>query len=258
MFQAERQKRICDIINEKKSVKVSELSQLLGTSEVTVRKDLDELSARKMIVRTHGGAVAMYSVAEAVSVSELIRSNKNIEAKRKIAELAYDNIRDNETIFLDGSSTVHELANLIAKGGIKNLQIITTSLLNVAALGEKENVKVIMLAGEVNYRHQNVLSHLTVSLINSMRVDKCFIGINGIDAEFGFSSPDFLESEIKASMLHSSMKSFILADDSKFGKTFLAKVDAECDCIITSKRIHGFDYDKLDTEVMFADEIEKF
>lgn len=257
MFQEERQKKICDIINERKSVKVSELSGLLGISEVTVRKDLDELSESKKIVRTHGGAIAMYSVGESVSVSELIRSNKNIEAKRKIAALAYKDIKDNETIFLDGSSTVYELTNLIAKGGIKNLQIITTSFLNVAALSEKEDVTVIMLAGEVNYKQQNVLSHLTVSLINGMRVDKCFIGINGIDMEFGYSSPDFLESEVKGAMLCSSMKSFVLSDESKFGKTFLARVNAKCDCIITSKKVPGFDYDKLDTEVLFATEDDK-
>jgi len=254
MFQEERQNRILEIVKEKDSVKVAELSEILEISGVTIRKDLDELSERGKLIRTHGGAVALQSVSEAISVSDLIKNNKNVEAKRRIAKIAYQHIEDKQTIFTDGSSTVYELAKLIAGGNKKNIQIITTSLLIADVFENNDNITTIMLAGKINYKHKTVLGQLTISLVNSMRVDKCFVGMNGIEEEFGLSSPDFEESELKAAMIKSSRESYVLADDSKFGRTYLAKVDANPNYIITSSKIPDFDYEMLDSKVIVADE----
>lgn len=255
MFPEERKQKIYDLVCAKKSIKVSELSQLLDISEVTIRKDLDELHRQNKLMRTHGGAIAMYSVGAAVSALELIQSNKNIEEKKRIAQLAYSHVKDKDTIFVDGSSTVYELVKLIAAGKRKNLMIITTSLLTVNALADCDNVTVMMLGGEINYEHYNVQGHITSLVINSLRADKSFIGINGIDEAFGYSTPRFADAEQKAAMLRASMQAFILADRTKFGKTYLAKVDADCDYIITDAKLPGYSYEWLDEKcaVCFAD-----
>lgn len=259
MFPEERKQKICDIVNESGSAKVTELSQLMNISEVTIRRDLEELDQQKKLVRTHGGAIAMYSVGSEISAPELILSNKNVEEKRSIAALAYSLICDKDTIFADGSSTVHELIKLIAAGEKQDLLIIATSIVTVNALSECKNVKVIMLGGEINYRHNHVEGALTTKAIRSLRADKCFIGINGIDETFGYSTPRFPEAEQKAEMINASIQSFILADESKFGKVYLAKVDANCDFIITNSRNPDYAYDALAEKcrVLFADDWPK-
>jgi len=259
MFPEERKQRICDLVNERQSVKVTELSQLMGISEVTIRRDLEELSGQKRILRTHGGAIAMYSVGSEISAAELILSHKNIEEKRGIAALAYVLINEKDTIFVDGSSTVHELIKLIATGDKKQLIIVTTSMTTVGALAGSSNVKVIMLGGEINYHHNHVEGYLTTEAIKNLRADKCFIGINGIDETFGYSTPRFPEAEQKSAMIRSAIQSFVLADKSKFGNTYLARLSVECDYIITDGRKRDYDYGWLADRctVLFASECEK-
>ena len=185
--------------------------------------------------------------------------HKNYEEKMLVARAAYSLLNEKDTLFMDGSSTVHELVKLIAEGEKKHLYIITSSLSTVSALSECESITVIMLAGEVNYRHNHVEGHLTMEGIRSMRADKCFIGINGIDASFGFSTPRFVDADMKDLMITSSLQSFILADHSKFGSVYMAKVTDQCNTLITDTRIDDYDYKWLDgrCNVLFADEMVK-
>jgi len=255
MFAEERQQAIYDMVCKKRSVKVTELSQLLKISEVTVRRDLEELHNQNKILRTHGGALAKYSVANEVSAPELISSHKCAEEKRKIAELAYTFVKDNDTIIADGSSTVYELIKLIAVGKRKHIKVITSSLLVMSTLAACCEVKVIMAGGEVNYRHNNLEGHITKEVIKNLRADKCFIGVNGIDEKFGYSTPRFEDAESKALMVESGIESFVLADNTKFDKTYLARINVRCNYLITDTRLAGYDYEWLlgQTKVLFAD-----
>ncbi|WP_313018749.1 DeoR/GlpR family DNA-binding transcription regulator [Acetoanaerobium noterae] len=246
MYPEERREKICEIVNAKKTVRVSELGELLETSEVTIRRDLEELHKRNLLVRTHGGAVASYSVSQEPSAIEFIRTNERVEEKRIIAEIAYRQILEGETIFLDGSSTVYELAKIIAEGSKSQLRIITASLTNANAFERSDNANVLILGGDINRRHNNLEGYLTNMNIRNLRADKCFVGINGIDEGFGFSTTNFPEAEQKMEMIKSSIKSYVLADHSKFGKSYMAKVDADCDFIITNKKIREYNYDWLD------------
>lgn len=259
MFPEERKQKIYSLVKENQSMKVTELSYLLGISEVTVRRDLVDLDRKKLLIRTHGGAIAMHSVGNEISAPELILSNKNINEKKKIAIAAYSKICDHDTIFVDGSSTVHELIRMIDTGPKKDLLIIATSLVTVNALAESKNAKVILLGGEMNYRHNHVEGTLTTKAIRSLRADKCFIGINGIDETFGYSTPRLAEAEQKESMIASSIQSFILADSSKFGKVYLAKVGNECSFVITETRSAEYNYDSIMgiSTVLFADEYDE-
>jgi Bacterial regulatory proteins, deoR family./DeoR-like helix-turn-helix domain. len=253
MFAEERQQKIYDIICKKRSVKVSELSKMLNISAVTIRRDLDELQKQNRIIRTHGGAMVAYSVGRAIKWKDLI--SQNSELKQKIAHVAYDQICEHDTILLDSSSTVYELVKLIAQGNKGNLRIITTSILAVQALSNCKNCNVMIVGGDINYNHDTVEGCVAARFIKDIRVDKCFIGINGIDEKFGFSTPRYEDAEIKSSMIASSVKSFILADHTKFGKVYLAKVDP-CSCLITDCKVPDFSYNLLEkkTDIIFADE----
>ena len=251
MFAEERQEAIYNIVCQKHSVKVAELSQLLDISEVTIRRDLDELQRQNRVLRTHGGAVAAYSVGRAVSSGELI--SKNSDLKHQIAMRAYEYINDYDTLLLDSSSTVFELAKLIASEQKTHLRIITTSLLAVQTLSSCRSFKVMIVGGEMNYTHNTVEGYIASQFIKNIRVDKSFIGINGIDENFGFSTPRYEDAEIKSLMSNSAVESFVLADHSKFGKVYLAKVEASS-CLITDTQLPDFSYDMLsdDLSVIFS------
>ena len=256
MLPNERLQRICDLVNEKGAARVTELSELLDVSEVTIRRDLEYLSREKRLQRTHGGALSLQPVGDEITAPELIRSHRHVEEKRLIAQVAYDMINEKDTLFMDGSSTVNELAKLIAREDRKRLCVITPSLSTVAALAGCSTVSVVMVGGEVNYRLGHVEGNLATEAIRNMRADKCFIGINGIDQSFGFSFPRLTEIDLKCGMIRSSRKSIVLADHTKFGRVYMARLNTRCDCVITDTRIRDYDYQWLMDEcaVLFADE----
>ena len=182
--------------------------------------------------------------------------NECSEEKKVIAERAYDFIKDKDTIFADGSSTVYALIKLIVSGKKKNIIIITTSMLIVNTLEACKNCKVIAVGGEVNYRNNCYEGYIAKSIIESLRADKCFLGINGIDKKFGFSTPRFEDAEIKKLFIENSNQSFLLADHTKFDKAYLTQVTSDCDYLITDTRDSNIDYDWLvnRTKLIFADE----
>ena len=122
MFSEERKEKILEIVNRKKSVKVSELSEVLKTSEVTVRRDLDELHNEQKLYRTHGGALILNHGQYELPWQEL--AVLQIEEKRKIAKRAVKYVCDNDVIILDDSTTALELAKLIAAGSYNNLTVV--------------------------------------------------------------------------------------------------------------------------------------
>lgn len=255
MFAEERQQKIYDIICSRRTVKVSELSKMLDISTVTIRRDLDELQKQNRILRTHGGAMVAYSVGKAIKWQDLITQNSDL--KQRIAQAAYDEICEYDTLLLDSSSTVFELVKLIASGEKTNLRVITTSLLVVQTLSDCKNCKVMIVGGDLNYAHGTVEGCVAARFIEDIRVDKCFVGVNGIDEKFGFSTPRYEDAEIKSLMIASSVKSYILADHTKFGKVYLAKVDP-CSCLITDTQVPGFSYNLLEqqSDIIFADSEE--
>ena len=255
MFAEERQERIFQIVNQRSSVRVSELSDELDISEVTIRRDLDELQRQKRIIRTHGGAMSTYSAGKGKTYSQ--HAAREVNLKQKIAKTAYEMIQDDDTILMDNSSTVNEVVKLIAQGNKKNLRIITTSLVAPSLLADAENCTVQIVGGEVNFKYQSVEGSSACRFIRGIRVDKSFVGINGVDEQFGFSTPRYADADIKNDILHSAHCSIILADHTKLGKTFLAHVDAP-NYLITDEMRSGFSYEALTgTTVIFANETKQ-
>lgn len=246
MFAEDRQKKICEIVNQRNTVKVSELSDVLDTSEVTIRRDLEELQRQKRIIRTHGGAMSTYNVGKPINFTQLI--SRECSEKHQIAMAAYDMIEDDDTILLDTSSTVNELINVIASGSKKNIRIITTSLVALEALRNAKHCAVQIVGGEINFDWKTVEGSAACRFIRDIRVDKTFIGINGIDENFGFSTPRYMDADIKIEMLHSAHCGIVLADHTKMGKTYLARIDTP-DYLITDKEVSGFSYDSLRSAV---------
>lgn len=253
MFQEERQQRIVDIVNQRRTIRVAELSHELDISEVTVRRDLDELQRKKLLIRTHGGAMSAYSVGKAITYDEAAGVNEGL--KRQIAIVAYDFINDYDTVLLDSSSAALELAKCIAAGDKKHIHVISTSINAIGILGKSRYPAVQAVGGNVNYDQRTIEGTVACRHILELRVDKCFLGVNGVAEGFRLSTPRYEDADIKNAMLQVANCSFILCDHSKLGNSHLAHVHSP-DYFISDKRIPGFPYDHADSKIqmVFADE----
>lgn len=247
MFSEERKEKILEIVERKKRVKVSELSSVLGISEVTVRKDLDDLHSERKLYRTHGGAMVMHHEKNEMSLQELLV--RQIEEKQKIAVKAFPYICDNDVILMDDSTTVQELAKLVAAADFANLTVVTISVPVVNILLANSQLNVVMIGGPVACKTHAVLGSLPERLLREMRVDKCFIGINGVEPDGVYTTSSFLEMTMKQTMLEISRQKFILADHTKFGQPSFLKVEdlaGKVDCLITDCRLPDFDYSVIE------------
>jgi len=208
-----RREKIKEIIFAKKFVKVSELSNLFGVSEETIRRDLDELENEGLIERRHGGA----RIKEDLIISPLAkRFNKNIEQKKKIAERAVVEIKEGNVIFLDGGSTTFHIAILLKN--IKNITVVTNAINIAAELVNNPYINLFITPGKIRPDNQSIVGFETVKYIENYNIDILFLGIGGITIEKGLTTSDVFEAEVKKAMIKSSNKVIGVADSSKFGR----------------------------------------
>lgn len=225
MLAAERKSFILEQVNNHKIVKVVDLSKTLQTTEATIRRDLEELQRQKKVHRVYGGAISVSSTAKQDAKKELL--GRCIEEKKEIARLAYDFLDDQDAIILDASTTVLELARFIAKGEKRNISIITNSFDIVSLFTEiadqRPDLSVFHTGGMLVPAMSCSVGTITINTLEDIRADKCFIGVNGINADYGYSCPSFEDASVKKSMLKSAKQRFILADHTKISEMYMGK-----------------------------------
>ncbi|MBK1813851.1 DeoR/GlpR transcriptional regulator [Clostridium sp. YIM B02505] len=235
MFAEERQQKILDMLNSESSIKVMDIAVLLNVSESTIRRDLQELEEKKLLMRTHGGAVGINN-RTSFEPSFTDKQDEQIDQKHNIAEVASEMIEDGDTIILDSGTTTLEIAKRINK---RDITVITNSIDIAAELSEKEGIEIIVTGGSLRLNTRAMVGHLTESVIKNFRVDKAFIGANGVSIEDGITTPNFIEAQTKKSMINYASKVIIVADSSKFNNvsfSVICPVKA-ASMIITSKDI---------------------
>ncbi|SEK64211.1 transcriptional regulator, DeoR family [Carnobacterium iners] len=218
MLTEERHTYILTQLREYGLVKSKELMHYLNCSESTIRRDLAQLEELGELSRIHGGAKKVYHLDEELSISE--KSSINVQEKKEIAKLAALFIKENDTIFLDAGTTTLYLIPYLKN---KNIQVVTNGIQHAVLLADQQT-KTILLGGNIKLKTKAIIGTTTISQLENYRFNKCFLGINGIDSEFGYTTPDIEEAAVKKQAhLHSS-KTFILADKTKFNKVSFAKV----------------------------------
>lgn len=243
MFALERQKIILDKLNLDGAVWVSKLSEELGVTEETIRRDLEKLENQEVLVRTHGGAVPIIESTYELSLEK--RKKTNLPAKEKIAKIASEYIMPGDTIFLDSSTTTFYIAKEIKK--MKNITVISNSLRVINELSNAEDIKTIAVGGVVS-NNQSFVGYLAENSIKSnFFAMKFFFSSKGISPEAGIMESNDLECAIKKQMLDNSTEKYYLCDSSKIGRIGFYKLTP----------IENIDYFITDTE-LDSDYIDKF
>jgi DeoR family fructose operon transcriptional repressor len=175
MFAEERQKKIVLALEKKESVKVNELSEYFNVSEATIRRDLQEMESKKLLKRTHGGAVKIGIINFEPSFSD--KKNENNQEKIAIGKMAASMINDGDTIILDSGTTTLEIAKNITA---KNITVITNSIDVAAELLNKDNIELILTGGKIRNSTRAMVGEICQNTYKNFRASKAFIGANGI------------------------------------------------------------------------------
>ena len=219
MFKTERMDAILHILQEKKHVTVHYLAEHVYASEVTIRRDLHKMEELGLIVRSYGGVTLR--VTENVSVPLVVREQNLSSVKNRIAEEAVRLIRDGDTVFMDGSSTVLCMVNYLKER--QNMTVITNSLRAATQLCEKR-IPVYCTGGLLVPEALVCVGNYSHSMIDSVTADCMFFSSQGFSAEGNVC--DFSENEtyLRKLMLRHARRRYFLCDSSKLGKTFLFTV----------------------------------
>ena len=239
---SQRHQEIIAMIREKKHITVSEISKLLGVSEVTIRKDFNYLEEKSLIFRHHGGASLNNPYASDLPISQ--KQNIKIDEKNKIAEKAVSFIEENDVIILGSGTTTYNMVSYLPKD--KEITIITSSLLVAARLCEFPNIQILQIGGNVRHSSQSTVGPNAQQMMLQFSANKLFLGVDGIDKDFGISTSNVEEAYLNQLMIKNSNKSFVLCDETKFGKKGLGKICNinEIDCLITNQEL-DFEFESI-------------
>jgi DeoR/GlpR family transcriptional regulator of sugar metabolism len=219
LLKQERQRQIVAWLQRQKQVTVADLSRHFGTSEVTIRRDLQELAVAGQLVRAHRGALA----AEPAPPEPPVLQRMGIEASRKqqIARAAAKLVGDGEAIFVGSGSTTKLLAaQLHARS---NLTVVTNSLdiaLELSVTGEE--VTVVLTGGVLRKPELSVLGHITEQSLLELRVDKVFMGMQAISLAGGMTTAHVLEVRTARHIIAMAAELVVVADSSKLGRSAAA------------------------------------
>ncbi len=216
----ERHQQILAYLERQKFVTVQELSELTNVSLVTIRKDLTFLEGKNYLYRTHGGASkkSRYAFEENVIKKETIK----VIEKQQIAKKALEYISDNDFVILASGTTIHYLARGIEEN--KNITVLTSSLRVSLELSKFNNINVIQLGGKLRKSSTSVVGSTTEDMLRNFSCTKLFLGIDGIDPNFGISTSNAAEAHLNRVMIEQADTVYVLADSSKVGKRGFGRI----------------------------------
>ena len=239
----ERHSRILALLQQSGSISVAQLSERFRVSEVTIRKDLSYLEQQKKLYRTHGSAILISPDISDRHVNE--KEKKNVVEKQAIGAAAAALIAQNDSIIIASGTTMAFLAREIKPEG--RLTVITAAVPVTQILSQDPDIDVIQLGGITRTSSVSVVGPFAEQMLRNFNCSKLFIGVDGVDPEFGLTTTNMLEASLNRAMIEAAQKVVVLADSSKFGRRGFSKIcDLESvDRIITDSNIQPLYLERL-------------
>jgi DeoR/GlpR family transcriptional regulator of sugar metabolism len=222
MLASQRQMLIVEEIRRRGAVRVSELTELLGVSDMTVRRDLDVLDASGLIDKVHGGATVRGRVSTDEPGFEA-KSHRQREEKEAIARAARELVEAGQAIGLTAGTTTWRLAHWIRD--VPDLTVVTNCI-QVASVLHRETRPdlTVVLTGGVRTPSDALVGPVAVSSLRSLHVDVLFMGIHGMAQDAGFTTPNLLEAETNQALIASAERVVVVADHTKWGVRGLSRI----------------------------------
>jgi DeoR family transcriptional regulator, fructose operon transcriptional repressor len=235
LFQLQRRERILQQVLRDGRVDVAELAELFDVTSETIRRDLTDLQADRLVRRVHGGAVPWRG---GMSVPALqVREGQNVEEKRRIGMAAAREVPERGAVIIDSGSTAAHLADAFPRD--RDLTVITNSIPIASSLASTEWPRVVVLGGTLRRRTMAMVDEAGVDALADITVDVLFVGCDGMSVGRGFTTPYRTEVAIKRAMMAAARRTVMMFDHSKIGNDQLFRFAGieEVDAIITGARI---------------------
>lgn len=220
MLAAERKNLIMVKLQEEKKVVVSELSSLYDVSEETIRRDLDKLDKEGFAIKSYGGAVLNES--NSVDMPFVMRTKKNPEGKRTIANMVAGLVADGDHIIIDPSTTGVAIVNALRDK--RRLTVITNSIEVLVELADMSGWDVISTGGTMKENYLALVGPRAMENIASFNADKVILSCKGIDMQKGITDGNEMFSEVKKTMLSSAKMKILAVDHTKFGEVAFSQI----------------------------------
>jgi DeoR/GlpR family transcriptional regulator of sugar metabolism len=221
MLARQRQELILDAVRTTGGARVSELVERLGVSDMTVRRDIEVLATRGLVTRVHGGATAAGSSVDEPGFAA--KSGLHTAAKQAIAAAAAALIEPGASVALSAGTTTHAVASALLT--VPRLTVVTNSLRVAEVLHEspRDDLTVVLTGGE-RTPSDALVGPVAVAALRRLHVDWLLMGVHGMDAEAGFTTPNLVEAETNRALVASARQVAVVADSSKWGVVGLSTI----------------------------------
>jgi DeoR/GlpR family transcriptional regulator of sugar metabolism len=218
----QRQERILDEVERHGGARVSELVSTLGVSDMTVRRDIEALARRGLVLRVHGGATSI-SGRSADEPGFLVKSRLHTRSKSAIALAAAQLVEPGASIAISAGTTTFAVAQQLLT--VPDLTVVTNSPPVAELMHDRggENLTVI-LTGGVRTPSNALVGPVAVAALRSLHVDTLFLGVHGIDERAGLTTPNLVEAETDRAMVACARRMVVCADHSKWGVVGLSSI----------------------------------
>lgn len=250
MLTQERHALILEKLEKESVVYLSDLINLLDASESTIRRDLNYLDKAGLLKKVHGGATSLNSKLINTTEFEVeVRQGINKEEKIAIAKYAASLIKNDDLIYIDSGTTTELMIDFIeAKGAT----FVTNGIGHAKKLIHK-NLTTYILGGELKLTTEAIIGIEAINSLRKYNFTKGFFGVNGIDIERGFTTPDIREAMVKEEALKKSKLSFVLADNSKFNEVSSITFGEISNTSIITTKLEDIRFKKV-TKIVEVDE----
>lgn len=233
-----RHQRILEVVATQGDVRVRALTELLGVSEMTIRRDLDGLAADGLLTKVHGGATRVDLRRSTDEPGFAAKSKQQQLEKELIADAAGALIRPATAIGITAGTTTWQLARRMPD--VADLVVVTNSLPVADALHQRGRRDLtVVLTGGVRTPSDALVGPVAVTTLRSLHLDIVFMGVHGMAEGAGFTTPNLVEAETNRAFVASAQRTVVLADYTKWGLVGLSSIAAldDADVVITDDRI---------------------
>lgn len=215
---SDRSQLILDELQRNGAITVEEISEHLGVSVATVRRDLETLERQGRLKRTHGGAIPLEPLLYKAFRSDSSfqeQVEKNAEEKRRIAIAAAELIQNGELIAFTPGTTTMQVTRSILPG--KTVTVLTNTVNIAMELSQRPDVKILVTGGYLRPGWFSLVGQPMIKSISDVIIDRLFIGVNGVDADWGLTVWNSDEADSNAALIARAKQRILVADHSKLG-----------------------------------------
>jgi DeoR/GlpR family transcriptional regulator of sugar metabolism len=233
MLAQQRQARILDLIRQHGGVRVAELVSEFGVSDMTIRRDLDALAELHLVIKVHGGAIDLGGLA-AHEPGYAVKAAQQEQEKRVIAEYAAGLVEPGSAIGLSAGTTVATLASRLVD--VEGLTVLTNSVPAADAFYRSGRAdQTVILTGGLRTPSDALVGSFAVDAIAAHNLDLVFLGVHGMSARTGFTTPNVMEAEVDRAFVRAGRRLVVLADHTKWDTIGLCTIAplALADVVVT-------------------------